>query len=213
MTSRPDPTWVYHITRLEHIASMIEHGVLSDRLATERGASSISIAHSHLKERRARRTVPVHPYGTLADYTPFYFAPRSPMLFAIHKGKVHGHGTDCDRIVYLASTVQHLRRRGLQVLGTDRHAVVPYAQFTANDSVLTGFVDWELMKERYWCDIPEYPDRSERRQAELLVHERVPWDSILGVATRTEPVENELRHILDTAGASTRTAVRSHWYF
>ncbi|MBF6375122.1 hypothetical protein IU445_18910 [Nocardia farcinica] len=31
MTSRPDPTWVYHITRIEHIASMIEHGVLSDR--------------------------------------------------------------------------------------------------------------------------------------------------------------------------------------
>ncbi len=92
MTSRPDPTWVYHITRIEHIASMIEHGVLSDRLATERGASSISIAHSHLEERRARRTVPVHPYGTLADYTPFYFAPRSAMLFAIRKGKVHGHG-------------------------------------------------------------------------------------------------------------------------
>nr|WP_261307341.1 DUF4433 domain-containing protein [Nocardia farcinica] len=192
---------------------MIEHGVLSDRLATERGASSISIAHSHLEERRARRTPCQSTRTARWRTTHRSTSQRAAPCCSPSNGEGAWSRKGCDRIVYLASTVQHLRRRGLQVLGTDRHAVVPYAQFTANDSVLTGFVDWELMKERYWCDIPEYPDRSERRQAELLVHERVPWDSILGVATRTEPVENELRHILDTAGASTRTAVRSHWYF
>lgn len=105
--------------------------------------------------------MPVDPYGTLADYTPFYFAARSPMLFAIQWGRcMVTEGLRSDRVLGVDSATSAAPRT--QVLGTDRHAVVPYAQSTADDSVLTGFVDWELMKERYWCDIPEYPNRSER---------------------------------------------------
>ncbi|WP_043731186.1 type II toxin-antitoxin system toxin DNA ADP-ribosyl transferase DarT [Nocardia asiatica] len=213
MTARPNPTWVYHITRLEHLPSMIEHGIWSDRLASERSLTTISVAHGHIKARRAQRRVPVGPGGTLADYVPFYFAPRSPMLYAIHKGNVANHNSDCTRIVYLVTSVQQLRQRGHIVVGSDRHAVMSYARFTADDSELTGFVDWALMEQRLWFDVPEYPDRSERRQAELLVHEHVAWDSIQGVATRTEAVNIEVRRLIEASGRSTRTAAKPEWYF
>jgi ssDNA thymidine ADP-ribosyltransferase, DarT len=32
--------------------------------------------------------VPLAPYGCVADYVPCYFAPRSPMLYKLHKGGV-----------------------------------------------------------------------------------------------------------------------------
>lgn len=213
MFTRPVPTWVYHITRVEHVQSMIEHGIWSDSLAARRRLSTISIAHSHLKERRAKRQVPIPPGGTLADYVPFYFAPRSPMLYAIHRGNVRTHPADCTRIVYLVTSVQALRDQGYTVLGTDRHAATPLARFTADDQELTTFVDWHLMQQQYWFDVAEYPDRCERRQAELLVHSRVLWDSIRGVATQNETVRGEIERITRAADLTTAVAVKAGWYF
>ena len=43
------------------------------------------IGMRHIKERRARKIVPIVPGETLADFVPFYFAPRSPMLYAMSK--------------------------------------------------------------------------------------------------------------------------------
>ncbi|WP_327115416.1 DUF4433 domain-containing protein [Nocardia sp. NBC_01730] len=213
MTKRPSPTWVFHITRLEHVPSMMEHGIWSDTLASSTGLTSIPIGHSHLKQQRAARTVPIHPGGFLSDYVPFYFAPRSPMLYAINKGRVAGYTDGCDRIVYLATKVTELRTRTESVLGTDRHALAAYARFTADDSELTRLVDWPLMESKYWHDVDEYPDRCERRQAELLVHQHVPWDSILFIATRSDEVATEVRQMLGSKTPTPKLDVRPGWYF
>ncbi|WP_280234518.1 type II toxin-antitoxin system toxin DNA ADP-ribosyl transferase DarT [Nocardia cyriacigeorgica] len=213
MTDRPSPTWVYHITRLEHLSSMIAQGIWSDNLASSEGLTSIPIGHSHLKQQRAAKVVPVHPGGFLSDYVPFYFAPRSPMLYAINKGRVKGYVDGCDRIVYLVTTTEALRGEGLAVLGTDRHALTAYSRFTRDDRELTAMVDWRLMTEKYWSDTQEDPDRMERRQAELLVHQRVPWDSILYVATRSDAVAAEVRPIVAAGGPAPKVLVRGSWYF
>ena len=213
MTDRPFPTWVYHITRIEHLPSMIAEGVWSDTEASARGLTKVSIGYSHIKVRRARRLVDTGARGTLADYVPFYFAPRSPMLFAISQGKVGQNVTDCTRIAYLVTSVQHLRSRSHIVVTSDRHAVTPFARFTTDDDVLTESVDWALMQARYWRDTAEDPDRSDRRQAELLVHQRLSWDNILGVATANERTMGEVSALIGTHGATTRVATRPEWYF
>lgn len=41
-----------------------------------------------------------------------------------------------------------------------------------------GRVDLPLMRERYWKDTEDDPDRERRRQVEFLVHDRVPWEVI-----------------------------------
>jgi hypothetical protein len=210
---RPVPTLVLHITRYENLPSMVTHGLFSDSQAQKSKMVQVEIGNIGIKAQRARRIVPLAPGGVVADYVPFYFAPRSPMLYAISRGNVATYQQGCDEIVYLVSSTQILGEQELTVLGTDRNAVLAIAEFTADDTYLTGIVDWNLMRARMWNNTPAAPDRMERRQAELLVHGQVPWSAMMGVATKSEEVKIRVETVLSKLGQSTPVAVRSGWYF
>jgi hypothetical protein len=203
------------MTRIERLPSVVEHGLLPDNVCRRRQIAGVEIGYDHIKRRRALRVVPCGVGGTLADYVPFYFAPRSPMLYAITCGLVSKEAARTDQIVYLVSSTQTLRAAGLTVIASNRHAELDYADMTGHDGDLDGddFIDWPLMTARIWKNTPDDPDRKERRQAECLVHPRVPWQVIEGVATKTERARAQVERVLGTAGQPTPAVVRAEWYF
>jgi ssDNA thymidine ADP-ribosyltransferase, DarT len=204
------------MTRIERLPSVVEHGLLPDNVCRQQQIAGVEIGYDHIKRRRAERVVPCGAGGTLADYVPFYFAPRSPMLYAITRGLVSAEAARTDQIVYLVSSIQSLRGAGLTVVASNRHAEMDYAEMSDLDGDLDhdGFVDWPLMTARYWNNTPDDPDRKERRQAECLVHPYVPWQAIEGVATKTEQARSQVELVLGTVAAQpARVAVRAEWYF
>jgi hypothetical protein len=137
------------------------------------------------------------------------------MLYAVTRGLVSAEAACTEQIVYLVSSTQALRKAGLTVIASNRHAEMGYADMTDHDSVLEGddFIDWPLMTAVYWNNTPEDPDRKERRQAECLVHPRVPWQVIEGIATKTERARAQVQTLLGAAGVSTPVVVSAEWYF
>lgn len=210
---RPTPTPVMHFTRVEHVAGMIERGLLSDNEAQAEDVLQIEVGNTGIKERRRRRLVTIPPGGTVADYVPFYYAPRSPMMYSIHCGNVPAYTEGCDRIVYLVTSLERLAANGLHVLMTDRNAVLQFAEFKDfAKGVPDDFIDWALMKERYWNNTSQFPDRMERRMAECLARPRVPWEAIEQVVTKSSAVHDELMG--NVAGnCDTPVIVRPQWYF
>jgi ssDNA thymidine ADP-ribosyltransferase, DarT len=156
--------------------------------------------------------VPVRPFGVVADYAPFYFAPRSPMMNAISHGRVPHFGTDLTGLMYLVTTTQALVGAGLEVLITDRNARLDYAEIRP-EADCDGLVDWELMKETWWFDTLEYPDRSERRMAECLAHQCVPFDIFQQIGVHGDPQAAAVRAVLARHGKTTPVYVRQNWYF
>lgn len=77
---------------------------------------------------------------------------------------------------------------------------------------LDDAVDWELMTATMWKNTPEQPDRRERRMAECLIHERVPWQAFTEVVARTRACAVTARAALTTVGTSTPVVVRPDWY-
>lgn len=213
--TRPVPTRVFHMTRIERLPSVIEHGLLPDNACRRRQITGVEIGYDHIKRRRADRVVPCGVGGTLADYVPFYFAPRSPMLYAITGGLVSKEAAYTEQIAYLVSSTQTLRAAGLTVIASNRHAELGYADMTDHDGDLddNDFIDWPLMTATYWNNTPDDPDRKERRQAECLVHPTVPWQVIEGIATKTERARAQVERVLGAAGRSTPVVVRAEWYF
>lgn len=81
--SVPQPIRLFHFTRLEHLDSIARDGLCCDADAHQAERLVVEIGHVDIKERRRRRAVPTGPGGVVSDYVPFYYAERSPVLFAI----------------------------------------------------------------------------------------------------------------------------------
>ncbi|MDZ4831463.1 MAG: DUF4433 domain-containing protein [Phycisphaerae bacterium] len=196
------PTNIFHITHFSNLASIIGGGELwcdalcTDARTTRGDAGPRSIAHEHIKRRRAQTVVPVSPRGTLADYVPFYFAPRSPMLFAISRGSVRGYDEGQEPIVHLVSNVASAMALRRPWCFTDGHLAVTILRFFTTIDELAR-LDWSVMNAEYWSDTPADPDKCRRRQAEFLVHQRFEWRSVteLGVqsAAMRRRIEDALR--------------------
>lgn len=208
----PRPVWLYHFTHLQHLPSILADGLVCDAHAA--GRLVVEVGNRQIKAGRRKRKVPRGPGGVVADYVPFYFAPRSPMLYAIHKGNVPSYTGGEAGLIYLCTTLERLEQIGLSWVATDRNAALDLAAYADRLPELRELVDWPLMDATMWHNTDEDPERRERRMAEVLVHQRVPWEAIEFVGARTVEDLTEIRRTLATLKrCAPRADVRPHWYF
>src|SRR5437879_4929729 len=98
-----------------------------------------------------RHAVSLPPRGTLGDYVPFYFAPRSPMLFTISRGNNPDYDGDQIPIVHLVSSIEAVVacHPKLDWLFTDGHADMAISDYYSQLDDLDK-IDWTVMKTKYW---------------------------------------------------------------
>lgn len=81
-----------------------------------------------MKSRRKQHRVPLAPFGRIADYVPFYFAPRSPMLYTLAKGNVPTYTCGQDPLVHLAFSTEAAIAAGLPCLFSDGNCASPLTE-------------------------------------------------------------------------------------
>ncbi|MFB9252731.1 DUF4433 domain-containing protein [Sphaerisporangium melleum] len=205
-------TLIYHITHVGNLASMIDRDLICDHDRQTGVLPSVNIGHTHIKERRSRRAVPCGAGGTLADYVPFYFAPRSPMLYAVHRRNVEGVTARQEDIVYLVTTCESVLTAGLAFAFTDGHAIMGFSGFY-DDLRHLDKIDWEVMAARYWNDTDGTGERPRKRQAEFLVHKRFPWSLITEIGVMTEAARRRVGSIITEIEHQPEIIVRREWYY
>lgn len=204
---------IYHITHLGNLPGILASGGLyCDRAVAAMGGGVTSLAHSHIKARRARTMVPKGARGTLADYVPFYFGPRSPMLYAIHRGGVDGYNGGQEPVLHLVAQAEQIANAGLTFTFTDGHAVMLLSEFY-DDLADIHHVNLPLMQARYWFDTDAQPDRKRRRQAEFLVHEFLPWTFIEEIGVKTTKIKTAVEACLQHTDHAPPVIVRAGWYY
>lgn len=209
----PDPVLLYHITHLDNLPGILRGDCLHcHRQMSVGGLHSVNIAYPDIQDRRATTQVPCGPGGVLHDYVPFYFAPRSPMLFALHRNQVEGYSGGQTPIIHLVTSIARLTETGHQFVYSDGHATMSFSRFFTDVTDLDQ-IDWPVMREQYWNDTPEDPDRKRRRQAEFLVHNRVDWTAMIGIGVIDVRVEARVNAILAEHNVTAPVRVRRHWYY
>ena len=86
MTFIPAQPLIYHITHMDNLPSIItKNGLWSDAVMLEKDGNKANIGMSAIKERRLGLPVVCHSGDQVGEYVPFYFCPRSIMLFLINR--------------------------------------------------------------------------------------------------------------------------------
>ncbi|MGW4412237.1 type II toxin-antitoxin system toxin DNA ADP-ribosyl transferase DarT [Nonomuraea sp. NPDC004702] len=209
MNAQTNP-WLPHFTHADNIAGIAMTGLLADN---RQPATSVECAEPGIKERRRLLPVTIDPGGVVADYVPFYFAPRSPMLHRIHSNRVTGYDQGQRPLAYLVTRLDTVIAAGRVWVATDRDAAVATARFAARAEELPTHVDWQIMAAHYWANTFEDGSRMQRRMAELLVHEHVPWSSFSHIYTNDDEMADRVRQSINTHAHQPTVAVRSQWYY
>lgn len=220
----PNPVRLFHITAIANLPAICAAGALvSKNGGAVAGVGYQNIAHANIQMRRAAKAARNPPGGTLHDYVPFYFAPRSPMLSAIHNGKVDGCELRQEDIVHLETSVERATGNGEEFVFYDRNATLafstPYTDLARLDAVA-----WDILTEiprldgfcKYFMNRHEnerYVDRMERRQAEFLVRYRVPLQRFIRIGVVSDAKAAQVQSVLAAAGVPLPVVVQPDWYF
>jgi ssDNA thymidine ADP-ribosyltransferase, DarT len=209
----PKPTPIFHITHIRNLRSILDsQGLHCVTTIKTRDLSYTNIAHQSIQDYRATFYVPVEPFGTLHDYVPFYFAPRSPMLYTIMKGNVAGYTDGQEPIIYLVSTVEEISKSSIPFCFTDGHGIMAFTRYFKDVKDLTQ-IDWEIMRAKYWRDTLEDNDRRRRRQAEFLVYQFVPISCIKWICVINGSIKAQVEGILNEFNFQIPVFVKSTWYY
>lgn len=203
-----------HFTHVRNLPGILTAGcVEADSLVDRSSALQVEAADLNVKARRKHRSVLVPPFGCVADYVPFYFAPRSPMLLTLAKGNVPTYSGGQDPLIYLVSSTGQTATAGLPCLFSDGNCASSLTQLFGDLTLLDSVIDWETMTARMWANTPDDQDRMRRRMAEFLVHHRVPVACIDLIVVRRETMKREVVAILGAYSSDIPVEVRPWWYF
>ena len=115
-------------------------------------------------------------------------------------------------IVILFSSSHRLRELDVPFLYTNQHAYSVETDFYDGSENLEQ-VDWDLLQRRDFKTADADPGKQLRYQAEVLVHQHVPWEALLGIGCYNKVVQQSLKTMMETRHLETRGRAVPDWYF
>jgi hypothetical protein len=212
----PNTPKIYHITHINNLSSLVERGGLySDAIMLQKGILCTAIGMNEIKQRRMEElAVRCHSGTMVGDYVPFYFCPRSIMLYLLHRGNAAGlqYAGGQRPVVHLEAdlheTVQWADSQGKRWAFTASNAGAYYANFYHSLDELHR-IDWEAVANDNFRD----SQVKEGKQAEFLLHEFFPWHLVQVIGVRDANIAEQVKTRLSKASHLPTITVRAEWYF
>lgn len=196
-----------HITHIDNLASILAQGCLwSDKKRIELGLFNQNIGYTHIKSRRLIRPVSVAAGGSIGQYVPFNFCPRSVMLYVICRGHQDFDGGQ-ERVLHLISNIEMIRSTNAHCFFTDIHADLDYAEQIDDFARITELDIQRIIDEKYWRDFKE------EKQAEFLAFDSVQWLTIQQIGVKTQVIADEVIVLLQNTQHKPEVIVRPQWYY
>ncbi len=215
MTPVPPHPPIYHITHVDNLGSILAAGGLFSYAATRaRGEPGSEIGMTEIKERRLRLPVRCHPGDQVGDYVPFYFCPRSIMLYLVHCANHPnlayrgGQGPIVHLEADLREVVAWAEAEGRRWAFSLSNAGAAYAEFRDRLDQLDD-LDWAAIQAT------DFRDRQvkEGKQAEFLLHGFFPWHLVRRVGVHSESIRARVSRRLQQVDHGPVVDVLPRWYF
>lgn len=207
-------TPVYRMVHIDCLDTILRRDAMhAPSCVPKDGLLYVSIHAYQTQIDRGGTGVPCGPRGVIRDYVGFYLGPKSPMLYRLHTGW-NVQKVDQAKIIYLKSTAQAVHAAGLRYVFPDRHSLAAVADFRATVADLK-IVDFTSVYADIWKNTPLQPDRQEKKQAEFLVYQQVPWKLVQEVGVLDDSAKAQVQAILATHPTRHQPQVlrKPSWYY
>ena len=214
MNAVPLQPKIYHIAHVDRLPSIVATGgLLSDAMVQAQALGGTMIGMNHIKQRRLTELqLASHPGLFVGACVPFYFCPRSVMLYLIHRRNAE--------LAYQGgqASIIHLQ--------ADLGAVVAWANaqparwaFTLsnagsyffedrNDLARLGEINWAAVQANNWSG-----GLKEGKQAEFLLEQHFPWHLIERIGVQSAAVYHQVVNALPAHGHRPTVEVLPGWYY
>lgn len=205
---------IYHIVHADRLSSIVEDGcLLCDAEVLRCSSPGTSIGISKIKERRLNElTLSCHPDLYVGQCVPFYFCPRSIMLYLIHRANDPeltyrgGQNSIIHLEADLYETVDWADENDVRWAFTSSNAGSRYAEFFCDVEELDE-INWEAVQATQWRS------HKDGKQAEFLMENSFPWELIerIGIISR-----NVYPQVVNTTSQSSHhptIQLMRDWYY
>lgn len=210
----PEQPKIYHIAHVDRLPYIVtdEH-FWCDREIARRSPTGTTIGLSKIKERRLNRlTLSSHPGLFVGDCVPFYFCPRSVMLYIIYQANHEdleyrgGQGPIVHFEADVYRVVDWANRQNKRWAFTLSNAGSNYFEDRRNLDQLNE-IDWDAVHSDKW------QNRKEGKQAEFLLEFSFPWELVERIGVHSQNIYNLVVNALPRTGHRPRVEIRREWYY
>lgn len=201
-------TYLYHITDVTNLECIIARsGLLSDIAISQVGGPTLMIGHANIKLRRMTQyRVPCVANRLVGEFVPFYYCPRSPMLYTMNRGTTGLPPGGQINVVHLVTTVAAALKVGHPWAISDSNAGSNYAQFF-DDIAKLDTLNWDAINAHTWHTV------TSAKQAEFLVADHFPWTAIVGIGCHNAVTHARVDTILASADHKPKVLTKPAWYY
>ncbi|MCT7636406.1 type II toxin-antitoxin system toxin DNA ADP-ribosyl transferase DarT [Aliarcobacter butzleri] len=204
---------IYHIVHIDKLQSIINSGgLLSDSEVIRQGLNGTTIGMNSIKQRRLNElTLSTYPDLFVGQCVPFYFCPRSVMLYmmSVNSCNMEYQGGQ-DNIIHLEAdfmnSIYWANSNGKRWVFTSSNAGSRYFQDTNNIANLSQ-LNWNAINARYWNDVVE------EKQAEFLCEHSFEWSLIHRIGVSNQTVYQQVLNIINSSYHKPYVEVKNDWYY
>jgi len=187
---------LHYITAIANVPSILEHGIISHRLADK--INHASVAMPEIQDRRRSKKVPSG--RPLHDYVNFYLDAHNPMLSRVRDRN--------NLICVLAVNPDVLKKPG--VIITDQNAASDYVRFY---NTLDGLdiINKEVLRARFWNHLDQIQRwrHASAKCAEVLVPDKVESSCVREAYVANETAQEAFRKL----GVPLKVRILSDFFF
>lgn len=204
---------IYHIVHVDKLQSIIDsNGLLSDSEVIRLGLGGTEIGMRTIKDRRLGLLIQTHIGLFVGQCVPFYFCPRSVMLYMMHKGNspdITYQGGQ-DSIIHLEADLMEsivwANTNGKRWAFTSSNAGSHYFE-DYNDIVDLDQLNWDAITAKKWVGV------SEEKQAEFLCEHSFPWELVKRIGVNDLQVYQQVQSILENSTHKPVLELKKDWYY
>jgi ssDNA thymidine ADP-ribosyltransferase, DarT len=198
---------LYHITDINNLPAILKAGGLLSDVALDKQTRSV-IGYDHIKHRRMTQyRVPCCDGRFVGEFVPFYYCPRSPMLYTINNGNTGKPTGYQENIIHLQTSIGTVLRHCSVWAISDGNAGARYTSFYSELDALHQ-LDWEILHSNNWGG-----DRRHKKSAEFLAANFFPWEAIESVGC---PNSQAVTRVAESIAGNTyqpQLLLKPDWYY